>query len=163
MKRRTFLAGAALFGAGIAGAFVFRPAPAAPEVTFSTFSGDAIPLATLRGQVVLVSFWASYCGPCRKDMPNLVAAHQRFAARGLRTVAVAVSKDDRARAQAYAREQALPFTVAFDDGSAARAFGNVRITPSYFLIDREGRLMRTYVGKARWAEMNGLVEQALAA
>jgi len=163
MKRRTFIAGAAVLGAGIAGAFAFRPAPAAPEVTFTTLSGEKVSLASLRGQVVLVNFWASYCGPCKKDMPDVVASHGQFAGRGYRVVAVAVSKDDRARAEAYAREQALPFTVAFDDGSAGRAFGNVRITPSYFLIDREGRLIKQYVGRARWAELNDLVDDALGA
>jgi peroxiredoxin len=161
MKRRTFIAGAAVLGAGAATAFYFREAPAAPEVTFTTFSGESVTLSSLRGQVVLVNFWASYCGPCRKDMPNVVALHQHFASRGLRTVAVAVSKDDRARAEAYVREQALPFTVAFDDGSAALAFGKVHITPSLFLIDRQGRLVKKYIGEARWPELNGLVEKAL--
>ena len=163
MKRRTFLAGAAVLGAGIAGALAYRRAPAAPDVVFTTFSGEKISLASLRGQVVLVNFWASYCGPCKKEMPNLVAAHERFAPRGYRTIAVAVSKDDRVRAEAYAREKALPFTMAFDDGSATKAFGNVRITPTFFLIDREGRMIKKYVGYARWAELNGLSDDALRA
>lgn len=162
MRRRAFLAGAAVLSAGIGAAFAFRPAPAAPNVNFVTLAGDVVPLASLRGQVVLVNFWASYCGPCKKEMPNVVAAYERFAPRGYRTIAIAVSKDDRARAEAYAREQALPFTVAFDDGSATQAFGNVRITPTFFLIDREGRVLKRYIGNARWAELNALTEKALA-
>ena len=163
MNRRTFLAGAAVLGTGAVTAFYFREAPAAPEVSFTTFSGQSVPLSSLRGQVVLVNFWASYCGPCRKDMPNVVAAHQRFASRGFRTIAVAVSKDDRASAEAYVRQQALPFTVAFDDGSAALAFGKVHITPSLFLIDRQGRLVKKYIGEVRWPELNDRVEKALVA
>lgn len=164
MNRRTFLAGAAVLGTGIAGAFAYtRMAPAAPDVVFHTFAGERVPLASLRGQVVLINFWASYCGPCKKEMPNIVAAHERFAPRGYRTIAVAVSKDDRARAEAYARETALPFTMAFDDGSATQAFGNVRITPTFFLIDKEGRVIKHYIGNARWPELNGLTEKALAA
>jgi peroxiredoxin len=162
MQRRTFLAATAV-AACTAGAWVLSQDAAMPDVRFITLTGEDLTLASLRGQVVLVNFWASTCGACKKEMPRIVEAHRRFAARGYRTIAVAVSKDDRTRAEAYARRQALPFTVAFDDGSAGRTFGNVRATPTIFLIDRKGRVVKKIVGRPRWDELNALVEDALAA
>lgn len=114
----------------------------------------------LRGKVVLVSFWATYCGPCLHEMPKLVETHKKFSARGFDTLAIAVHKDDPARVAQFAK--ALPFNVTFDgSGELARQFGNVRITPTSILIDKRGRVLRRYVGRPDWSELHGLVERGL--
>jgi len=114
----------------------------------------------LRGKVVLVSFWATYCASCMHEMPKLVETHKKFAARGFDTLAIAVHQDDPARVAHFAK--ALPFNVAFDrSGEMARQFGNVRVTPSSFLVDRRGRVLRRYVGQPDWSELHGMVERAL--
>ena len=114
----------------------------------------------LRGKVVLVSFWATYCPSCLHEMPKLVEMHKKFAARGFDTLAIAVHKDDPARVAQFAKS--LPFNVTFDgSGELSRQFGNVRVTPSSFVIDKRGRVLRRYVGKPDWGELHRLVEQAL--
>jgi thiol-disulfide isomerase/thioredoxin len=114
----------------------------------------------LRGKVVLVNFWATYCASCLHGMPKLVETHKKFAVRGLETLAVAVHKDDPARVAQFAK--ALPFNVTFDrSGELSRQFGNVRVTPSSFLIDKQGRVLRRYVGQPDWSELHDLVERAL--
>jgi len=114
----------------------------------------------LRGKVVLVSFWATYCASCVHEMPKLVETHKKFAARGLDTLAIAVQQDDPGRVAQFAK--ALPFNVAVDSsGEISRQFGNVRVTPSSFLIDRRGHVLRRYVGQPDWSELHGLVERAL--
>ena len=114
----------------------------------------------LRGKVVLVSFWATYCASCVHEMPKLVETHKKFATRGFDTLAVAVHQDDRTRVAQFAK--ALPFNVIFDSsGELARQFGNVRVTPSSFVIDRRGRVLARYVGQPDWSELHGVVERAL--
>jgi peroxiredoxin len=136
--------------------------PPAPEVKFSPLSGEAFSTSELRGKVVLVNFWATYCGPCMKEMPKVVEAHRRFSARGYETIAVAVRRDDPERVAQFAAEQALPFKVAIDSsGEVGRGFGNVHITPTVFLIDKNGKVLRRYVGKPDWAELDRLVEREL--
>ena len=147
----------------LAAAFLFYPRKAAPEVRFATLSGETFSTSELRGKVVLVNFWATYCGSCLKELPKLVETHRKFAPRGYETVAVAVRKDHPERVAALAASHALPFRVTFDgSGEAARGFGNVRITPTSFLIDREGRVLKRYVGEPDWVEFHQLVERALA-
>jgi thiol-disulfide isomerase/thioredoxin len=113
--------------------------------------------------VVLVNFWGSYCGPCIKEMPKIVETYQKFAPQGYETIAVAVRRDSPERVEQFAASRALPFRVAFDrSGELAREFGNVRVTPTSFLIDREGRVLRRYVGEHDWAGLHRLVERELA-
>jgi peroxiredoxin len=145
--------------AAVASLTLTRPAP---EVKFSALSGETFTTSALRGKVVLVTFWATYCGPCIQEMPKMVDTHARFSARGYETVAVAVRGDDPARVAQFKANHALPFTVALDSsGELAREFGNVRITPTGFLIDKNGKVLRRYVAEPDWAELHQLIEREL--
>ena len=142
---------------------VLMPVPTAPEVRFAELSGESFSTSELRGKVVLVNFWATYCASCMQEMPKIVETHNKFAARGFETVAVAVRQDHPGRVAEVAARRALPFRVALDSsGQVARGFGNVRITPTSFLIDKQGRMIRRYIGAPNWAEFHELVERALA-
>ena len=96
-------------------------------------------------------------------MPRVIETHRKFAPHGLETVAVAVRHDDPVRVADYAARRALPFKVALDrSGEVAKRFGSVRITPTTFLIDKQGRMLRRYIGEPKWDELHQLVERALA-
>jgi peroxiredoxin len=149
--------------AAIAAVASFTLTRPAPEVKFNAISGESFSTSELRGKVVLVNFWATYCPDCLKEMPKLVDAHRKFAPRGYETIAVAVWRDDPARVAQYSAQNALPFKVAVDtSGEIGREFGKVRLTPMSFLIDKNGRVLRRYVGELDWTEFHKLVEKALA-
>ena len=117
----------------------------------------------LRGKVLLVNFWATTCAVCVKEMPQIVATHQRFQARGFDTLAVAMSYDPPALVANYAESRRLPFGVVIDNtGVIARAWGDVQVTPTTFLVDKRGAIVRRYVGQPDFAALHGLVEQLLA-
>jgi peroxiredoxin len=139
-------------------AILFVQRPAAPEVRFTMLSGESLGTSDLRGKVVLVNFWATYCVPCMKEMPHLVQTYRKFSPRGYEMIAVAVSEDQPERVAAVAAK--LPFKVAFDgDGTLARSFGNVHITPSTFVVDREGRIVKRYIGEPQWSELHAILEK----
>jgi thiol-disulfide isomerase/thioredoxin len=118
--------------------------PAAPSFDLPARSGN-VSLAGLRGKVVLVDFWASWCGPCRQSFPWMSAMAERYGANGFAVVAIDLDKD-RALAEAFLRQLAPPFTVAFDPaGKTAEAFG-VSTMPSSYLVNRAGRLVYSHPG-----------------
>ena len=160
--RKLILGLVALATVVAAALFYSRPA-AAPEVGFPMLAGENLTTSGLRGKVVLVNFWATSCAICVKEMPMLVATHRKFAPRGYATVAVAMSYDHPNSVAEYVRNNALPFHVALDSsGDIARDFGKVRLTPATFIIDRRGRILKQYLGAPDQAELQALLEKALA-
>ena len=135
-----------------------------PEVTLTTIQGEQLTAADLRGKVVLVNFWATSCATCVKEMPKLVETYRKHRDRGFETIAVAMSYDPPNYVLHYAAKNALPFKVALDPvGAAARAFGDVSLTPTTFVIDRRGTIVKRYVGEPDFAELDRLIEAKLAA
>jgi peroxiredoxin len=140
----------------------FRTTPA-PEVTFATLRGESISTASLRGKVVLVNFWATSCVTCVKETPMLVETFKKFQARGFETLAVAMSYDPPNYVLAYAERNALPFKVALDPrGEIARRFGDVRQTPTTFVIDKRGNIVEQYLGEPNFGALHALLERKLA-
>ena len=147
---------------GVTASRIFSGLKEAPEVQFATIRGELLRMSDLRGKVVLVNFWATSCAPCVKEMPQLAALHTKYAPQGLETVAVAMDYDPPGQVQDFARRFALPFRVAFDPrGEIARRFGEVRVVPTSFLIDRHGRVILTRAGELDFDALKARLELAL--
>ncbi|MBN9116616.1 MAG: TlpA family protein disulfide reductase, partial [Pandoraea sp.] len=110
----------------------------------------------------LVNFWATSCTTCMKEMPSMVQTYEKYKGRGLEFVAVAMSYDPPMYVVNYAQSRQLPFKVAMDsDGSVAKQYGNVQLTPTTFVVDRNGKVLKQYVGEPEYAELDKLIETAL--
>src|SRR6185436_16582698 len=127
-------------------------APQAPAVAYTLLDGSVRNTEQLRGKVVLVNFWATSCTTCMHEMPQIVATHEKYKARGFDTLAVAMSYDPPAYVANYAESRQLPFGVAIDNtGVVAKAFGDVRLTPTTFLVDKRGGIVKKFVGEPDFA------------
>jgi cytochrome c biogenesis protein CcmG/thiol:disulfide interchange protein DsbE len=116
----------------------------APSFTLPTRTG-VVSSDSLRGKVVLVDFWASWCGPCRKSFPWLREMYDRYGGRGLEVVAINLDKNRHA-AEAFLDKHPAPFTVAFDpSGKSAEAF-RVWGMPTGFVVGPSGEILDTYAG-----------------
>jgi len=134
----------------------------APPITFTTLKGEQVLLSNMRGKVVLVNFWATSCPGCIKEMPELVNTYQKFHAQGFETIAVAMSYDPPNYVLTYAEKNALPFIVALDmKGEIASAFGDVKLTPTSFLIDKQGNIIQQTLGEPDFAKLHALIEEKL--
>ena len=147
----------------VAAYFTFAGQKRAPEATFTLLSGQKLDTDQLKGKVYLVNFWATSCTTCMKEMPTMVQTYEKYKGRGLEFVAVAMSYDPPMYVVNYAQSRQLPFKVAMDsDGSVAKQYGNVQLTPTTFVVDRNGKVLKQYVGEPEYAELDKLIEKALA-
>jgi len=159
MKRLSFIAVLLSFALGLAGCGQER----APASSFVLLDGSQLSTTDLQGKVTLVNFWATSCTSCVAEMPELVATYDKYQARGYDTLAVAMSYDPPAYVVNFAQSRKLPFKVALDNtGTNARAWGDVKLTPTTYLVNKRGEIVKRYVGTPDFTELHRLIEKLLA-
>ena len=138
------------------------PLQQAPQSRFVLLDGTSKTTADYKGQVLLVNFWATSCTTCVAEMPDIVKTQQKYASRGYDTVAVAMQYDPPAYVVNFAQQRQLPFGVAIDNtGAIARDWGDVAITPTSFLVNKEGVIVKRIVGKPDFAQLHAEIEKLL--
>lgn len=163
MKKVLYVAAiAAALLAGV-GVYFSSGNTAAPESTFVLLDGSQKRTADMKGQVTLVNFWATSCVTCVAEMPQIAATHLKYKSQGYNTVAVAMSYDPPSYVVNFAETRKLPFSVAIDNtGAVAHAWGEVKLTPTSYLVNKRGEIVKRYVGEPNFAELHRLIEKLLA-
>lgn len=132
---------------------------AAPDYEAVDLDGDAVRISDLRGEVVLLNVWATWCPPCKEEMPSMQRLHDDLGPRGLRIIAVSVDADlgiiDRVGKRggdvlAFTREMGLSFPVWQDPSAGIQQAYWVRALPETFAIDREGEIVKKWQGPVEW-------------
>lgn len=163
MKRNLLIA--AIVAACAVGAVgYFRTGDAlAPASTFVLLDGSQKQSSDLKGKVTLVNFWATSCTSCVAEMPKLVSTFDKYKTQGFGTLAVAMQYDPPAYVVNFAQTRELPFEVAIDNtGDVARAWGDVKLTPTSYLVNKRGEIVKRYVGEPDFPELHVLIEKLLA-
>jgi len=134
----------------------------APDFVLNDMNGK--PQHLPRGKVVLLNFWATWCPPCREEMPSMIKMYKSLASRGLMVVAASVDKNEKQLA-GFVREYEIPFEVLKDNTQkVSRSYGVVRY-PETFLIDRTGKVRYHLIGAVKWTDpsvlqtINGLLSE----
>ncbi|MFJ5446067.1 peroxiredoxin family protein [Methylobacillus methanolivorans] len=142
--------------------FSLTQKPQAPAINFVTLEGKTIPLSSLHGKMVLVNFWATDCPGCIAEMPGLIQTYNAYKDKGFEVVAVAMSYDGIQQVINYSKNNALPFPVSHDSsGNAAQQFNDVRVTPTSFIIDKQGRIIQKLIGELDFGSLRKLLDQQL--
>lgn len=124
-----------------------RPGYLAPEIQLNSNQGALVSLSDLRGKVVIVNFWASWCPPCRAEMPALETVHQDYSERDLVILAVNATEQDNIEAvEAFAQELNLSFTILFDDTGNINRLYQVTALPTTYFIDANGIIKDVVIG-----------------
>lgn len=133
-----------------------------PEYAYVGLDGQPLSDESLRGKVVLVNFWATWCTPCRVEMPALDRMHQRHEAAGFVVVGLAVDRVSTEAVRAFVQERGVSYPIAHVDARAEATFGGVRGYPTSFLLDRNGRIRHTVIGPVAPVSLEPAVRRLLA-
>lgn len=123
-----------------------RTGQAAPDFTLDSLSGQSVSLSHYKGNVVLLSFWAVGCGPCRAEAPHLKALHEKYGDRGLRVVTVNAWDEPKAQVAKFVEKQNIPYIVLLNGGKLFRENYGGKAIPQVYLLDREGKVAFTHLG-----------------
>jgi thiol-disulfide isomerase/thioredoxin len=123
--------------------FVRNPDPA-PDFKLTALDGKPLTLAALQGKVVLLNFWATWCGPCRAEIPDLVALQDRYSGR-LQIIGLNVD-DEEADIKQYVEETGINYPVAMTSNDVRMQFGGIPALPTSFVLDTQGRVVQKHVG-----------------
>jgi thiol-disulfide isomerase/thioredoxin len=135
-----------------------RPAPA---WTLKDLDGNPVSTDQFKDKVVVVDFWATWCGPCVAEIPGYVELQKKYGKDGLVIVGVSLDRISPAKVKAFAQKHGMNYTVALGSQDTADAFGGFEAIPTTFLIDRQGRIVHQKTGAWDHAEYEALVKKHL--
>ncbi len=134
----------------------------APESRFVVLDGSSKSTADFKGKVWLLNFWATSCTTCVAEMPAIVSTYQKYKSSSFDTMAVAMSYDPPSYVVNFAQQRQLPFWVALDNtGQIAQDWGDISATPTTFLIDKQGRIVKRIVGQPDFTQLHKDIEKLL--
>ena len=141
-----------------------------PDVTFANLQGQSETLASLKGKVVLVNFWATWCDPCKEEIPGLMELQEKYAGRGFTVLGVAMDDDGKSVVQPFVektqfdvggRSMNINYPIVLGDDDVATKFGGLFGFPVSFLISRDGKVEKKYLGELTEDEMEKEIEGLL--
>jgi peroxiredoxin len=119
---------------------------AAPNFTLADANGAPVKLSDYRGKVVLLNFWATWCGPCKIEIPWFIEFEKTYKDRGFATLGVSMDDDGWKAVKSFVAQKAMNYPVMIGDDRVAQSYGGIDSLPTTFLIDREGRIASTHLG-----------------
>ncbi len=134
----------------------------APDFTLTTFDGEVVTLSELRGNIVFLDFWASWCPPCRAEAPTLRYVHEQFLEEDVVFVGIDVWEDRPGAGQRFAREARWEYPTGLDPSGSITINYGVKGLPEKFFVDRDGDLVRKWIGPINTGELTNMLNELLA-
>jgi peroxiredoxin len=133
----------------------------APDFSLTDANGSSVQLSGYKGNVVLLNFWATWCGPCKIEIPWFVEFEKVYSGRGFAVLGVSMDEDGWAAVKPYVEQKKVNYRVVVDDGDMAKRFGGVESLPTTLLIDRDGKIAAEHVGLISKSAYQDQIEQLL--
>ncbi len=118
----------------------------APDFQLTDLKGNPLVLSSLQGKVVLLDFWATWCPPCREEMPHFKELYAAYRGQGLEIVGVALDQGGEEVVRPFAQKNGVLYPIAIGNSRLTQAYGGIRGIPTTFLIDKKGRIAAKFVG-----------------
>ena len=130
---------------------MIQPGFKVPNFTFPDINGREVSLSSQRGKVVLVNVWATWCPPCRREMPSMQRLYEKFKGKNFEILAVSIDSEGREAVEPFMRKMNLTFPALLDPGETIRPLYGITGVPESFIIDQQGILVEKIIGPINWA------------
>jgi len=134
----------------------------APDFTLLNLAGDTVNLSDYRGKVVLINFFATYCPPCRMEMPDFVKLQARYAGKGFSVIAISVDNEPQKMLPPFVERMGLNFPVLLATTKVLKDYGNIYALPVTFILDRDHKIVKKITGMVDQEELEPVIEDLLA-
>jgi len=143
MKRAAMACAVAVLAIGWA---VAQDEGVAPDFKLPNGSGGTVQLSKLRGKIVAVNFWATWCGPCRAEIPGMIDVYEKYKGKGFEIVGISVDRDGWSVINPFVRKMKITYPVVLGGGDVTDAYGGIDAIPTTFFVDRKGHVLMRHVG-----------------
>lgn len=150
---------ATLFAGGPSSAA--EPGAAAPNWQLSVVDGKTVKLSDFKGKVVILDFWATWCPPCRMEIPGFVAIQKKYADNGFTVIGVSVDEQGPSVVKPFMRQLKMNYPVVMGDSKIITDYGGIEAIPTTFIIDREGKIVSVHHGFTDRATFEGQIQSLL--
>ncbi len=141
------------------------PAPAAkmvaPSLQLQSLEGKTVKLSDYKGKIVVLNFWATWCPPCREEIPDLVALQKQYAAQGVVVLGVSMDEGGPAKVASFAKKYGINYPVVMGDAKASADYGGIQVLPTTFIIDRAGKIVDGLQGATDRAGFEAAIKPVL--
>ena len=118
----------------------------APNFSLPTSDGKILKLSDLKGKVVIIDFWATWCPPCRKGIPDLIDLKKKYGSKGFEIVGISLDTETKSDVVPFIKNYGINYPVVYGNSKVAQAYGGVRAIPTSFIIDKQGKIVASYEG-----------------
>jgi peroxiredoxin len=133
----------------------------APNFSLKTSDGKTVELKKLQGKVVVVNFWATWCGPCKAEIPGFLDVYKQYKAKGLEIVGISLDEPGWKVVKPFMDAYKITYPIVIGDGSLAQAYGGIEGIPTSFIVDKKGNIVKQHVGYLDKASFEELIKGLL--
>lgn len=118
----------------------------APDFTLASTDGKTLKLSSLKGKVIILDFWATWCPPCRKGIPDLVDIKKQYGSKGVEIIGISVDQETKDEVVPFMKEYGINYPIVYGNMNVYQQYGGIRAIPTSFIIDKEGKIVASYEG-----------------
>lgn len=133
----------------------------APNFKLKTIDGKTIELSKLKGKTVVVNFWATWCGPCRAEIPGFIQVYDKYKSKGLEIVGISLDQGGWSDVKPFVKKYGIPYPIVLGNQQVARAYGNIDAIPTTFIVDKNGSIVDRHLGYMKEEDFENKIKDYL--